>query len=113
MSEEAARKAGKDVQILRWPFSENDRAQAERATEGLVKLVTDRKGVILGATIIGRDAGDQLIPFVLALRKKLSVRDLAELTYPYPTLSEAGKRAAAPISPRCRVGHGFAASFVS
>ena len=39
--------------MLRWPFADNDRAQTERDTEGLVKIVTRRDGSILGASILG------------------------------------------------------------
>lgn len=94
LTEEAARKAGHQVQLLRWPFAENDRAQAERATEGLIKLVTDRKGSILGVTIIGRGAGELVMPWVIAVQKGWSARDMVGLVFPYPTLSEVSKRAA-------------------
>jgi pyruvate/2-oxoglutarate dehydrogenase complex dihydrolipoamide dehydrogenase (E3) component len=94
LSENAALAAGQSVQILRWPFAENDRAQAEGAVEGLVKLVTDRKGRILGATLVGKKAGELLMPWVIAVQKKWTVQDMAGLVCPYPTLSEVSKRAA-------------------
>lgn len=94
LTEEAARKAGHQVQLLRWPFAENDRAQAERATDGLVKLVTNRKGRILGVTIIGRGAGELLMPWVIAIQKGWSTREMVGLVFPYPTFSEVSKRAA-------------------
>ena len=49
----AAAVAAHKVKVLRWPYHENDRAQAEEATEGLVKVVTDMKGRMLGAGIVG------------------------------------------------------------
>lgn len=94
LTEEAARKAGREVRLLRWPFAENDRAQAERAQEGVVKLVTDPKGRILGVTIVGRGAGELLMPWVIAVQKGWSTRDMAGLVFPYPTFSEVSKRAA-------------------
>ncbi len=94
LSEEAARKAGTFVQVLRWPYAENDRAQAERATEGLVKIVTGKKGRILGATLAGKNAGDLLMPWVIAVQKNWSVQDMVGFVFPYPTLSEVSKRAA-------------------
>ena len=94
LSEEAARKAGLFVQVLRWPYAENDRAQAERATEGLVKIIAGKKGRILGATLAGKNAGDLLMPWVIAVQKNWSVQDMVGFVFPYPTLSEVSKRAA-------------------
>ncbi|WP_367715869.1 FAD-dependent oxidoreductase [Nitratireductor sp. GISD-1A_MAKvit] len=94
LSEEEARKSHRKINILRWPYSENDRAQAERRTEGLIKLVTDRKGRILGASIAGANAGEMINFWALALSRKLSVRDVAGYVAPYPTMTEIGKRAA-------------------
>lgn len=80
--------------ILRWPFFENDRAQAERETEGLVKIITDAKGRVKGATIAGPRAGDLILPWVMAIGTKQKIGAVAGLTFPYPTLSEVSKRAA-------------------
>jgi pyruvate/2-oxoglutarate dehydrogenase complex dihydrolipoamide dehydrogenase (E3) component len=94
LSEDAARAAGRPVQVLRWPFAENDRAQAERATEGVVKITIDKRGAILGASIAGKSAGDLLIPWLMAVQKGWKVKDMAGFVFPYPTLSEISKRAA-------------------
>ena len=93
LSEAEARARGA-VTLLRWPFAENDRAQAERKTDGFVKLVTDKKGRILGATIVGAGAGELIVPWCMAIQKRMSVKDMAGLVFPYPTLSEVSKRAA-------------------
>jgi pyruvate/2-oxoglutarate dehydrogenase complex dihydrolipoamide dehydrogenase (E3) component len=90
---EAARKRGV-VRILRWPYAENDRAQAERSTQGHVKLVTDRRGRILGVSIAGTNAGEMISFWALALGKRMTVKDVAAYVPPYPTLSEIGRRAA-------------------
>ncbi len=82
------------AKAVKWPFSENDRAQAERATEGFIKAVVGKGGVILGATIVGRHAGELILPWVLAVQKRLTVRDMASVIAPYPTLSEVSKRVA-------------------
>lgn len=79
---------------LKWPFAENDRAQAERATEGFIKAVVGKGGVIVGATIVGRHAGELILPWVLAVQKRLKVADMASIIAPYPTLSEVSKRVA-------------------
>ncbi len=94
LSEEEARERHRSVRILRWPVAENDRAQTERATRGLVKVVVTPRGRILGCAIAAPGAGDLIVPWVLGLAKGLKVQDLAGLVFPYPTLSEISKRAA-------------------
>ena len=82
------------INILRWPFHENDRAQAERETEGLIKVVTTKKGLVLGASIVGPRAGELLMPWVMAVGTKQKIGTMAGLIAPYPTLGEVSKRAA-------------------
>jgi len=94
MTEADAEKTGKQVRILRWGFAENDRAQAERRTEGLVKVVTDKKGRILGASIVGLHAGELIQPWVLAISQKMKIGAMAGMIAPYPTLAEVNKRIA-------------------
>ncbi|MBL8664220.1 MAG: FAD-dependent oxidoreductase, partial [Candidatus Odyssella sp.] len=94
LSEAEAKKRHGEVRVLRWSFHENDRAQAERATEGFIKVVCTRKGRILGAAIVGRSAGELIHPWVLAVANRMKVSQLASYIAPYPTLGEAGKRAA-------------------
>lgn len=109
LTEDAARKIhGDGLRLVRWPFHENDRAQTERETEGLIKVVADRRGRILGAGIVGPQAGELLLTWSLAISRKLKLRDIAGLIAPYPTLSEVSKRAAGSFyttqlfSPRTR-----------
>ena len=90
---EAEAKAG-SVRVLRWSFHENDRARTEGVPTGEVKLVISRRGRILGATVVGPDAGEMIALLQLALARRMSVRDLAADTFAYPTLSEAVRRAA-------------------
>ncbi len=90
---EAAEK-GLLVRASSFDFAGNDRANAERATEGFVKAVVGKRGKILGATIVGRHAGELILPWVLAVQKGLKIADMASLIAPYPTLGEASKRAA-------------------
>ncbi len=90
---EASRTHG-SLRVLRWPYAENDRAQAERQTEGHLKLVTGRRGKILGVSIVGANAGEMINLWSLALSKGMSVRDVAAYIPPYPTMSEIGRRAA-------------------
>ena len=92
--EEEARKAGHKVSILRWPYAQNDRAEAERQTEGGIKLVAGRGGRLLGVGIVGHGAGEMINLYALALSKKMTLSDLRGFVSPYPTMSEIGKRAA-------------------
>jgi pyruvate/2-oxoglutarate dehydrogenase complex dihydrolipoamide dehydrogenase (E3) component len=94
MTEAEARGTTADLRILRWPFSDNDRAQTERNTEGLVKVITNKRGKVMGATILGAHAGELIQPWILAISQGLKVSALATMIAPYPTLGEAGKRAA-------------------
>ena len=94
MDEEQARSSAGEIRVLRWPYAENDRAQAERQTDGLIKVVTARNGRILGASIVGQHAGELIHPWVLAISQGLKIGAMAGMIAPYPTLGEIGKRAA-------------------
>jgi pyruvate/2-oxoglutarate dehydrogenase complex dihydrolipoamide dehydrogenase (E3) component len=109
MTEARAREAlGGDVRVVRWTLHENDRAQAERATAGLVKVVTDRRGRLLGAGIAGTRAGELIHVWCLALSRRMKIGAVAQMVVPYPTLGEINKRVAGAyftgtlFSPRTR-----------
>jgi pyruvate/2-oxoglutarate dehydrogenase complex dihydrolipoamide dehydrogenase (E3) component len=91
---EARKLHGASVKVLQWSLADNDRAQAERRTSGMIKVITGRRGVILGASIVGPNAGDLIAMWTLAITQKLKISAIANLILPYPTLGEAGKRAA-------------------
>ena len=94
MTEEQARESGDEIRILRWRFEENDRARAERDTEGFIKVLTSKRGRILGATIVGNHAGELLMPWIMAVQQKQKIGAIANLIAPYPTVSEVSKRVA-------------------
>ena len=94
LSEDAARRAGIKFQILRHSFAENDRAITSGRTEGLIKLVVSPSGRILGASIVGAEAGELIHIWSLAVARRLKVSALAQTIAPYPTLGEVGTRAA-------------------
>jgi pyruvate/2-oxoglutarate dehydrogenase complex dihydrolipoamide dehydrogenase (E3) component len=94
LGEAQARARRLRFRVLRWPYHENDRAQAERATAGHIKVVTDRRGRVLGATIVGANAGELIAAWTLAVAQGLNIRAFAGMILPYPTLAEIGKRAA-------------------
>jgi pyruvate/2-oxoglutarate dehydrogenase complex dihydrolipoamide dehydrogenase (E3) component len=94
ISEAEARKRKMKIRILRWPYHDNDRAQTERETRGHIKVITNKKGKILGATIVGAQAGELIATWILAITQGLNIRAMTGVVLPYPTLSEIGKRAA-------------------
>lgn len=94
LTEEQAREKYGNIKVLRWPYHENDRAQAERKTTGLIKMVTNKKGLIVGVSVVGLGAGEMMNMWALAITNKLKIGDVVGYVSPYPTLSEIGKRAA-------------------
>ena len=94
MTEASARERMGEIRVLRFPFAENDRAWAERATDGFVKVVTSRKGTVLGASIVGAHAGELIQTWILPVARAMHIKHVAGLIMPYPTLGEANKRAA-------------------
>jgi pyruvate/2-oxoglutarate dehydrogenase complex dihydrolipoamide dehydrogenase (E3) component len=117
MTEAQATERKITIRVLRWPFHENDRAQAERETEGHVKVITDKKGVILGASIVGSHAGELIQVWSLAVAQKMKIKAMTDWIAPYPTLGEINKRAAyrffssAPSNPMVRRAIGFLTKF--
>jgi pyruvate/2-oxoglutarate dehydrogenase complex dihydrolipoamide dehydrogenase (E3) component len=85
---------GDRVRVLRWPYRDNDRAQTAHETAGLVKATVDRRGRILGASIVAANAGELIQPWCLAVSRRLGISALAAFVPPYPTMGEASKRAA-------------------
>ena len=94
LTEAEARQRHGEIRIMRAPFAESDRARAERKEHGLVKVITSKRGKILGASIVAALAGELLHPWVLAMHAGLNIRAMATMTAPYPTFGEVNKRAA-------------------
>jgi pyruvate/2-oxoglutarate dehydrogenase complex dihydrolipoamide dehydrogenase (E3) component len=91
---DARKEHGDAVQVLRLSFKDNDRAQSEGRTDGLLKIVTTKSGKVLGAGIVGHNAGEMLAPWAMAVASGDKVKRLAQTILPYPTRSEASKRVA-------------------
>ncbi len=94
LNEEMAKAAGVKYSVARWEFEENDRAQAEHATNGIVKAIIGKAGKILGCSIVGKNAGDLINPWALAVANGLKIRAFTNMIAPYPTLGEVNKRVA-------------------
>ncbi len=94
-SEKDARKEyGDDLQVIRAELKNNDRARAERASGGAVKVIARNNGQVLGASILDTHAGELAHLWVLAIRSGLKLRAIAQMIAPYPTLGEANRAAA-------------------
>jgi pyruvate/2-oxoglutarate dehydrogenase complex dihydrolipoamide dehydrogenase (E3) component len=94
MTEAQAREAhGDKVEVLRFDYAENDRARAELATTGLIKVMIV-KGRPIGASIVGAQAGELIQTWALVIANKLKIGAVAAMVAPYPTLGEINKRAA-------------------
>jgi len=91
---EARTRHSTDIRVQTFEFADNDRAQAEGDTRGFGKLVTTAKGKVLGVTLVGRHAGDQIQLWSLALTAGLKLSQLTGMIAPYPTRGEISKRLA-------------------
>jgi len=94
LTEQQAKESGQEYRVLKWGFDENDRAQAERETDGMIKAIVTPKGHILGCGIVGPRAGELIQTWVLAMSTKTKIGAVASMIAPYPTLGEVSKRAA-------------------
>lgn len=91
---QAREQHGDGVAVARFPLADNDRAQAEHTTEGLIKVVALSNGRILGASILGPRAGELIHLWALAIGQRLKLSHIAGMTAPYPTLGEIAKSVA-------------------
>ena len=95
MTEEEARKSGRQIKIGKFPYSSNGHAMAIGETDGFVKIVGDAEnGEILGVHILGAHATELISESVVAKTMEAAVEDLAEAIHAHPTLSEAVMEAA-------------------
>lgn len=94
MNEKAARARNIAYTVRTEPFSGNDRARAEGETEGMLKMLLDKRGKVLGVQIAGPHAGELINEWVAVLGGGVSLATLAGGIHPYPTLGEINKRAA-------------------
>jgi dihydrolipoamide dehydrogenase len=100
ISEAKARAEGVEVRVGQFPFSALGRAQVLGETQGLVKVVADAEGYLLGVTIMGPRATDLIAEAALALNQGLSAAELAHAVHAHPTLPEALAEAALDVDRR-------------
>ncbi|CAN5161833.1 bifunctional TVP38/TMEM64 family protein/FAD-dependent oxidoreductase [soil metagenome] len=95
LSEDEAAKQGIAVEVTRFGLDDLDRAIADSADHGFVKVLTvPGKDTILGACIVGDHAGDLLAEFVLAMKHGIGLNKLLGTIHTYPTMAEANKSVA-------------------
>lgn len=99
LTETEARKQGIPVRAVRFPWAASGRAHTMGRTDGLTKWIVDPSSErILGVGITGPHAGELLAQGVLAMEQKLTIRDMAAIIHPHPTLSETLLEAAETFS---------------
>jgi len=95
LSETEAREKNLEFEVTRYELAELDRAIADGANEGFIKVLTPPgKDRILGVTIVGAHAGDMLAEFTLAMRHGLGLNKILQTIHPYPSWTEGAKAAA-------------------
>ncbi len=84
---------GDKLEVLRFEYAENDRARAELATAGLIKVMVVKARPV-GASIVGAQAGELIQTWALVIANRLKIGAVAAMVVPYPTLGEINKRVA-------------------
>ena len=103
LTEAEARAQGLSFDVTRYDLDDLDRAIAESEAHGFVKILTAKgSDRILGATIIGQNAGEILAEVTFAMKHKMGLRKILQTIHPYPTWAEANKYAAGQFGLACK-----------
>ena len=95
LSEDEAKRRGIAYELTRYEMNHHDRSLADGEAHGFVKILTvPGKDKILGVTIVGYHAGEQIAEFVFAMTHNMGLKSISAVTHIYPTLGEANKFAA-------------------
>ena len=96
MTEKAAKEAGYELKVGKFPFTASGKASAAGAKDGFVKLVFDAKyGELLGAHMIGANVTEMIAELVVARKLETTGEEIIKAIHPHPTMSEAIMEAAA------------------
>jgi len=93
-SEDDLRRSGVSYSVFRFPYSQLDRAITDSETTGLIKVLANRWGRILGVTILGAHAGELLGEYAVAMKNGIRLDKISSTIHPYPTFSLGNRRAA-------------------
>jgi pyruvate/2-oxoglutarate dehydrogenase complex dihydrolipoamide dehydrogenase (E3) component len=97
---EAEAKYASAARTTDWPFSKNDRAHTEDNPAGQIQIIHHKNGKILGATLLGKHAGELINEWTLAISNGLRISDMAYTLHAYPTYGLANMQLAAEIQSR-------------
>lgn len=101
-TEKAAKEAGYEIKVGKFPFSASGKASASGAKEGFVKVIFDAKyGEFLGAHMIGTGVTDMIAEVVVARNLETTGHEIIKSVHPHPTMSEALMEAAAQAYGEC------------
>jgi dihydrolipoamide dehydrogenase len=96
LTEQAAKDAGHEIKVGKFPFTASGKASSAGARDGFVKLIFDAKyGELLGAHMIGANVTEMIAEIVVARKLEITGHDLIKTVHPHPTMSEAVMEAAA------------------
>lgn len=91
LTQEEALKNGFDVVVIKKDYASYGRAIVDGATEGFIKVITNKKGKIFGVTIVGENASEIIHEWILAIQFKLSMFDILMTQHSFPTISMLNK----------------------
>lgn len=94
LTEAEAAARGISTKILRWSLGRSDRARIEGRTEGLFKIILDRRGRVVGAGVLAPGAGELILPWTQMIASRQRIAAMASAPAPYPTLSEDSRKVA-------------------
>jgi pyruvate/2-oxoglutarate dehydrogenase complex dihydrolipoamide dehydrogenase (E3) component len=97
LNEKRAQKEGTEYKVIEETFKTNDRALAEGESLGLIKILVNPKGKLLGAQIIGPHAGELIHEWILSMSAGVKLSTIAGAVHVYPTLSEISKKVAGDL----------------
>ncbi|MEM9802835.1 MAG: mercuric reductase [Planctomycetota bacterium] len=93
LTEAMAAERGVDHSVIEVDLGDNDRAVLDAEDDGFVKIVHDRKGRVLGGTVVAAHAGEMISEVTTAVQNGTSLGSLASVIHPYPTVADAIRRA--------------------
>nr|WP_255547414.1 hypothetical protein [Fictibacillus sp. 26RED30] len=94
MTEQETRKLGIKFSVYEVPLTDVDRFISDQEADGLIKIITDQKGKILGGHAIGNGSADWMQSVIFAMKKGSKIGDLSQMIYPYPNHAAAIQRTA-------------------
>jgi len=94
LTEKQAVTKGVKIKIGRFPYRASGKALSMADTDGMVKIIGDEQGTLLGLHILGAESSSLIGEGVLAIEKKMTVKDIADTVHPHPTLTEILQEAA-------------------